>query len=152
MSMTPEAAQLRDFFTSDPATREAMSRLAEGAEIRVCFPNGDRWVVYRSGKDVCFEPRSSDRADVEISIQDGGLGALPRLSGLNLGQLGVEVLKAMARKELKLRVCGSAIRIMRQGYIQLLLSAGPEFTKHLRELGLTSLPKILGAIKKIKTG
>lgn len=152
MSMTPEAAQLRDFFTTDPATREAMSRLTEGAEIRVCFPDGGRWVVYRSGKDVRFEPRSHDKADVEISIQEGGLSALPRLSGLNLGQLGVEVLKAMARKELRLRVCGSAIRILRHGYIPLLLGAGPEFTKHLRDLGLTSLPKILSAIKKIKKG
>ncbi|MCB0385272.1 MAG: hypothetical protein KDD43_07750 [Bdellovibrionales bacterium] len=141
---------VHSFFTTKPAAKDALRHLKRGHEIRLLIDGRTECALFFEAGQVAFEQRPCPKADVEFSIGPEAIRLLSTHSGESVAQLGVDIVKEIIAGNVKLRVCGSILRILSGGYLAIITSGGPEFMGYLASHGLTSLGKITSLIRSLK--
>lgn len=144
------AAKLAEFMTSDPACQQAAKSLSRGVEIGVSINGKLDCAFFHQGGEAKFEIRPAKNPDVIFGLTPAAVDILANHKSLSLGDLGVEVLKQYVAGEIKIRVPGSFIGIMKNGYLNIIKEAGAPFLKYLATHGVSSLSKIPEIIKKLR--
>ena len=143
--------QLADFLTNDPACAVASQCLSRGVEIGVLLDDTVHGSFFRKTEGAGFEAREARSPDVVFHMNASAVEILAGQKGLNLGELGVEVLKLVVSKDIRVKVPGNLFGIMKNGYLGVVKEAGLPFAKYLTEHGVSNLSKIPEIIKKLKS-
>lgn len=139
----------REFF-QNPACQKAMGRLKDNTEMKILMEGQPECTLLYSGGQVQLIERKASKADIEFYFSQKLIDRLPTFPKEDLGALGVEVLKALSHADARLKVCGSVMSILRNGYLKILLDAGPEFTRALKGYGVVGVNKIIQVIRRLK--
>ncbi len=146
-----EAFQItHNFFTSKPACKDSLRHLKKGHEIRLFLDDRVECSLFFEAGQVVLEQRPSPKADVEFRLSPEAIRILDNLPGDSVAQLGINIIKEVIAGNVKIRVCGSLLRVLSGGYLAIITSGGPEFMTYLASHGLTNIGKITQLIRSLK--
>jgi hypothetical protein len=140
---------VKDFLENKPASHEVVTSLRDGVEIGLTIDSLECAYLQEEGRPR-LEERAPKNPDVVFVISPDAAETLVKNSGTDVGEFGVEVLKQVLAGEVKIRVPGSTLRIMKNGYLGIIKKGGKTFMKYLASNGVSSLSKIPGIIKNLK--
>lgn len=150
-SSHPIAEKLGRFMIQNAACIQAAKHLGHGVEISVLVDDQIPAAFFRSSTGAGFELRQANKPDVEFVLTSSAVESLTSNHEINMGELGVEVLKLYISKQVKIRVKGNIFGILKNGYLGIVKDAGLPFAKFLAENGVSNISKIPDLIKKMKS-
>lgn len=142
--------KLELFLTQEAACKQAAKSLSSGTEIGIVISEYADCAFFNGPAGAALEARQARNPDVSFHLSPTAIDILCTKKGINLGELGVEVLRQYLAGEVKIKVHGSLFSIMKNGYIKIIMDAGVPFAKFLAEHGVGSLSKIPDIIKKLR--
>ena len=141
---------LKVFFETKPASQKAMKHLKAGVEISLIIDNTHHCALYQSSNQGHLELREANKPDVAFLMTSGAVERLCATEGVEVGLLGVSVLREYQKGEVKIKVPGSFLSITLNGYLGIVKEGGVEFAKFLAQNGVSNLSKIPGIIKSLR--
>lgn len=152
MSFNDAFQAAHNFFTTKTASKDALRHLKKGHEIRLLLDAREECALFFQAGQVVLEQRPCPVADVEFTIGPEAIRLLSTHAGESVAQLGIDIVKEVVAGNVKIRVCGSILRVLTGGYLGIITSGGPEFMGYLATHGLTSIGKITKLIRSLKKG
>ncbi len=157
MSTDPWIERLARLFSEHPAWREAARLLDRRATSTVFFRHrpGEPWHLERRGDETLLLPGAAEDPDFVFRFTPGAIDRLAAVTG-NAGEFAAELF-ALAYSDdpavrVNIRVAGGFARLLRRGYVRLLLAAGPrmrEFGFAHGEMGMSSLQRLVTTLRKL---
>ncbi|MCB0340883.1 MAG: hypothetical protein H6626_10660 [Pseudobdellovibrionaceae bacterium] len=142
--------QLKKFLESKPASTHAISKLSAGEEIQLIVDDHLNLALFNKAGQPLLEQRLANKPNVEFKLSTEAVRTLLAQPGDNMADFGIAVVKQIVEGEVKIRICGSVLAVLRKGYLKIILEAGPDFTKYLASRGLKGAGKITSLIKGLK--
>ena len=151
----PHVAALMQLFRSHPAWRAAAARIAEGSMSGVWFLHrpGEPWHLVREGGESWLRPGSAARPDFAFRFSPASIRELEQ-AGDQVGDFAVRLFELMLEPEperqVGIRIVAGFTRLLRRGYVGLLLSSGPRvatFAARNGVTGLASLRRLVNALR-----
>ncbi|MCJ8278007.1 MAG: hypothetical protein HRT44_04960 [Bdellovibrionales bacterium] len=150
MDQTELLQQLKDFLQNEPACVETLACLKPGAEVQISVAETLHIAVSYGNNEVQILEEESSKADFIFHSSPSAIETLINQKGLTPAQLGIQFLKQIVAQEIKVSMPVSVFHISRKGYLDILKVGGMEFLNELKKMGLTNIPKILTALKKLR--
>lgn len=144
------ASILETFLTTEPSCGQAARCLGPSVEVGIVIEQTLDGAFFRKEKGAGFELRPAKLPDVVFMMSTSAIDVLAGQKGLDLGTLGVEVLKQIVAGEIKVKVKGSLFSILKNGYLSIIKEAGAPFAHFLAEKGISNLSKIPDLIAKMR--
>jgi hypothetical protein len=129
-SSDPHVLRLSELFRTHPVWREAARRLAPDASSKVFFRHrpGEPWRLVRRGDETRLEPGPADDPDLAFCFPPAAIEALAATRG-GVGDFALALFRLMLEEDperrVALRVIAPFPRLLRRGYVALLLRGGP---------------------------
>jgi hypothetical protein len=126
----PWIARLERLFREHPAWREAARWIDERATSSVFFTHrpGEPWHLERRGDETLLLPGSADAPDFVFRFAPAAIASLEAVRG-GPGDFAAELFTLALAEDpatrVDLRIAASFTRLLRRGYVRLLLAAGP---------------------------
>lgn len=143
--------ELKDFLRTEPACVQTLSCLKPEAKIQISIANTNPITVFYDGSQVVVEDGSNKLVDFIFNSSPQAIETLLSEKGLSPAQLGIKLLKQVLTQDVSISMPSNIFHITRKGYLDILKVGGLEFLNELKNQGLTSLPKILSALKKLRS-
>jgi len=145
-----EALEILSTTVQKPAFAQALKNLREGREIALRIENRFDFAVFFKDGLVQVEERSA-QGDVQFSLSSEAVRALSAHPADNMAAFGIAIMEQIAQGAASVRVTGSMWRVMTDGYLKIIVSAGPDFMSYLAKHGLSSMDKIVKVIRSLKS-
>jgi hypothetical protein len=153
--------ELKAFLEDNDVSRTASKPLKDGVEIGVHFHGhpGEYHIVKEQGR-LAVKTGPARAPDWTAVISEAAVHHIKALPNPDIGDLGVELLKLMARghKEpdadafVKVHLSASFFTMLRHGYLGILPLGGPKVAKFLSERDLISVSGVKRVFKKLRGG
>jgi hypothetical protein len=152
----PHVAALTRLFRSHPAWCAAAARIAEGSTSGVWFLHrpGEPWHLLREGDESWLRPGLAERPDFVFRFSPASIRELEQ-AGDQVGDFAVRLFELMLEPEperqVGFRIVAGFTRLLRRGYVGLLLSSGPRvaaFAARNGVTGLASLRRLVNALRR----
>ncbi|MFI5215172.1 MAG: hypothetical protein ACHQ3O_01405 [Candidatus Limnocylindria bacterium] len=149
--------RLATLFRSHPAWTRAAALLSADACSNLRFPHraGEVWHLARVAGVTRLEPGALRDADLELTIPPGAVGRLEATRG-GVGDFAVALFElAVERDEalrVDLRILAPFSRLMRRGYLRLLVAGGPAVLAWGAAHGVGSLGELRRWIGRMRSG
>jgi hypothetical protein len=144
VSADPTVRTLAELFRRHPAWVRAAGYIAKGAESAVSFSHlpGRSWrLVRRGGESLLLRGRARG-PDFAFRFTPAAVARLAAVRG-DIGDFAVElfgrILEPREERGMGFRVIAPFSRLVRRGYVRLLLAAGPEVVRFGASRGVTTL-------------
>jgi hypothetical protein len=149
--------RLAKLFAEHPAWREAARLLHPRATSTVFFRHrpGEPWHLERRDDETLLLPGAADDPDFAFRFTPAAIDRLAAVRG-NAGDFAAELFALTYSQDpemrVSLRVAVGFARLLRRGYVRLLLAAGPRaraigFANG--ETGMSSLPHLVGSLRRL---
>ena len=142
-------SELISFFDQNPSCLKALQQLDPGTEILLTVGQADSFTLGFDENKILLEPGKPQKFDVEFIISHEALRRLPKLKGLSLSKVGIEVVKEVLIENIKIVKHTGIVQFLKRGYLKIIVLAGPEFLTFLSKHGFGSVQKIVSFIKNM---
>jgi hypothetical protein len=152
-------AQIKLFLEESEAARKASAPLKEGSEIGLQFRGfPEQYHVVKMKDRLAIYEGPAKRPDWTGTITPAAVAALRALENPDIGDLGVEIFKRMARgildpegeDNIRVHLDAGFFTIMRHGYLGILPLGGPKVAQYLAQHGLKNVSGFRRVIKKLR--
>ena len=150
---------LKLFLEESEASRTASKPLKNGIEIGIRFAGSDDdyHVIKEEGR-LMVKAGAARAPDWTAVISSGAVHSIKAMPDPDLGDLGVMVLKLMAKgvndphseDHIKVHLTAGFFTILRHGYLGILPLGGPKVGKFLAQHGLKNISGIKRVFKKLR--
>ncbi len=150
---------IRRFLEQDPASIQAARPLKPGAQVGFRFVGvaGQYHVVKEAG-GLRVREGAAARPDWTAEITPAAVTSIAALENHDIGDLGVEIFKRMARgfvepgsdDHIKVHLQAGFLTIMRHGYLGILPLGGPKVARYLAQHGLKNASAIRKVFRKLR--
>jgi hypothetical protein len=141
---------LKSFFETRNAARQALSSLKEGIEIGVVIGGSVECALFRRGENPVVEARPANKPDVIFQIRPESVYVLSQNTKDEIGDVGVAVLKEVLAGNIKIQIPGGIMNLISRGYLDIVRKGGAPVAAFLARHGLSSVSKIINAIKRMR--
>jgi hypothetical protein len=150
--MTDQQAfeQLKDFFETRPACKVAADPLRQGVEIGIVINDRTQCAFFKDGDKPRFEQRPANKPDVVFYISPDAVQPILSHTSDDIGELGITIAKQYLAGTVKIKVQGSMIGLLTNGYLGVIKSGGISFGKFLAQHGVTGLGKVKDVIQNLR--
>ena len=146
-SEDPQVRRLAELFRSHPIWCEAARQIAADGSCAVFFSHrpGEPWRLVRRGGVSVLEPGPAEDPDLAFCFSPAAIEALAHTKGgvgdfaLALFRLGLE---DDPERRVRIRVIAPFGRLLRRGYVTLLLRGGPRLLRFGARHGVRSLAEL----------
>ena len=152
----PHVAALTRLFRSHPAWRAAAAHITDGSTSNVWFLHrpGEPWHLVRERDETWLRPGPAAHPDFVFRFSPAAIGELEQ-AGDQVGEFAVRLFELMLEvdpeRQVGFRIVAGFTRLLRRGYVGLLLSSGPQvaaFAARNGVTGLTSLRRLVSAMRR----
>lgn len=158
-SAEPDASvsRLAELFRSHPAWTRAAALLSNDASSNVRFPHrpGEIWHLARVDGVTRLEPGARRDADLELAIPPGAVERLAATRG-GIGAFAVALFELSLESDealrVDLRILAPFSRLLRRGYLRLLVAGGPAVLAWGAAHGVGSLGELRRWIGRMRAG
>lgn len=151
----PSIARLRSLFREHPAWVQAARHTADGASSKVFFSHrpGEAWHLVRVGGESLLRPGPATSPDFAFRFTPAAIDRLASVEG-DVGDFAVALFSLILEKDERLRIGFRAIasfpRLVRRGYLRLLLSAGPRVVGFGARHGVSGLGELRRMLAQLR--
>lgn len=142
--------QLKDFFENRPVCVRAADSLRKSVEIGVVINDVLHCTFFKENDQPKFEMREPKKPDVIFYMSPDAIQNLVSTESEEVGELGIVVVKSYLAGTIKMKVTGSMISLLTNGYLGVIKSGGMSFAKFLGSHGISGLGKIKEVIEKLR--
>lgn len=148
--------ELARLFLEHPAWIEAGSRIREGASSNVYFRHrpGEGWTLVRRAGESRLEPGPDSDPDFVFRFTPASVQRLAAVRG-GVGDFAVALFSLIveedAAQRVEFRVAAPFLRLVRRGYLALLLSAGPKVVAFGAARGVRTLAALREQVRASRT-
>jgi hypothetical protein len=142
--------ELKDFFENRPVCRQAADSLRKKVEIGIVINNSLNCAFFKDGENPCFEAREAKKPDVVFYMKPEAIKNLIENKSDDIGEIGITVVKSYLAGSIQIKVKGSMIDLLTNGYLGVIKSGGLSFAKFLASHGVTGLGKIKDVIQRLR--
>jgi hypothetical protein len=142
--------QLKEFFENKPACREACGPLRKNVEIGIVLNDRFNCVFFKENEEPRFEAREAKNPDVIFYMKPEAVKSLIENPSDDVGELGITIAKNYLAGSVKIKIKGSMISLLTNGYLGVIKSGGMSFGKFLASHGISGLGKIKDFISSIR--
>lgn len=151
MSADESFLTLKTFFETRNAARQALGALDESVEIGIVIGEMVDCALFRRGSDPVVERRAARNPDVVFHIKPESVIVLNDRTKDEIGDIGINILKEVLAGNIRVSIPGSILNLARRGYVEMISRGGPPVAAFLARHGISSVPKIVNAIKRMKS-
>jgi hypothetical protein len=148
---------LATLFRDHPAWIRAARHIAEHAESAVAFTHrpGEHWRLVRRGGRTLLLPGRAGDPDFAFLFSPGAVARLAAVEG-DVGDFAVELFTRIVdppeAERVELRIVASFPRLVRRGYVRLLLAAGPKVVAFGAARGIRTLGDLRRLLTRLAGG
>ena len=151
--------ELKTFLEEADVSRAASHPLKHGAQIGIKFIGfPDEFHVVKDGKRLAVKEGAAPKPDWKAEISPAVVTAFKAMPTMDIGDLGVEVLKRMAKgvkdphseDAIRVHLTAGFFTILRHGYLGILPLGGPKVARYLSEHNLVNPMNIRRVFKKVR--
>ncbi len=142
---------LRAFFEERPICASASDSLSQSVEIGVVINGNLECVFHKENGRPRFSQRPASKPDVVFHLNQNSIESLVNDKTGEIGELGINIVKSYLAGDIKIRVVGSMINLLTQGYLGVIKAGGISFAKFLASHGVNGLGKIKDVIQGLKS-
>ena len=152
----PEVERLARLFREHPAWREAARHVSDAATSRVLFSHrpGERWRLVRRAGESLLLPGDVGDPDFVFRFSPAAIGRLARVDG-SVGAFAVELfgLVVCERPDARvdLRIAAPFARLVRHGYVRVLVAAGWRVLAFGARHGVRSLGQLRRLVERLRS-
>jgi hypothetical protein len=145
--MDPHVARLRELFLAHPAWLRAAAHIRDGCESRVYFSHveGEYRLVREGGASHLLEGAAAD-PDFAFRFTPRAIDRLAAVESDRVADFAVELFETIVSDDpdlqVGLRVIAGFGRLLRRGYLGLLLKHAPRLLSYGRTRGVTNLGEL----------
>ncbi len=149
--MTDQQAfeELKKFFETRSACETAADSLRQSIEIAIIVGKTP-CAFFKDGNKPRFEQRQAKDPDVIFTINHKAVQSLVEDTSNDIAELGINIAKSYLNKNLKIKVTGSMIALLTNGYLGVIKAGGMSFAKFLGGYGISGLGKIKDVIQNMR--
>jgi hypothetical protein len=149
--------RLAQLFSEHPAWRAAARLLDPQVTSTVCFRHrpGEAWHLERRGDGTLLLPGAAEDPDFAFRFSKGAIDRLAAVRG-NAGDFAAELFALSYSKDpemrVNIRVAAGFARLLRRGYVRLLIAAGPRARAigfASGETGMSSLQHLVASLRSL---
>jgi hypothetical protein len=157
MPIDPSIERLARLFREHPAWRDAARLLDPRVTSTVFFRHrpGEPWHLERQGDEMVLLPGAAEDPDFAFRFSPGAIDRLASVRG-KAGDFAVELFTLAYAKDpalrVNIRVAVGFARLLRRGYVRLLIAAGPRASAigfASGETGMSSLPHLVDSLRRL---
>jgi hypothetical protein len=143
----PHVQRLVELFRSHPAWCEAAARIAEDATSKVFFQHrpGEPWQLVRRGGGTVLEPGAAEDPDLAFCFPPAAIEELAHTRG-SVADFALALFRLALdddpERRVRIRVIAPYARLLRRGYVDLLLRGGPRLLWFGATHGVRSLAQL----------
>lgn len=147
----PHVRRLAELFRAHPVWREAARRLSPDATSTVYFGHrpGEPWRLVRRGEATVLERGHAKDPDLAFCFAPAAIDALAATRG-GIADFALTLFRSMLvddpARRVELRVIAPFPRLLRRGYVQLLLRGGPRLLWFGATHGVGTLAQLRGMV------
>lgn len=142
---------LIDFLTTDSACMDTLACLNKKAEISIRIAQAVEIRVLYDGQSVLAEEKKALAPDFVFDASPEAVAVLISEKNLSPGQLGVKFVKQVISRDIKVSMPSNIMQVTRKGYFKIVTLGGAEFLSELRKHNLASMPKVIAALKRLRS-
>ncbi len=142
---------LIEFLSTESACRETLSCLNRKAEISIRIAQAVEIRVLYDGDQVLAEEKTALAPDFIFDASPEAIAVLVSEKNLSPGQLGIKLTKQVLSRDIKISMPSNIMQITRKGYFKIIKLGGSEFLQELRKHNMASLPKVIAALKRLRS-
>lgn len=153
----PHVQRLVELFRSHPIWCEAAGRIAEDANSKVFFQHrpGEPWRLVRRGGGTVLEPGPAQDPDLAFCFPPAAIEELARTRG-TIADFALALFRLALdddpERRVRLRVIAPYARLLRRGYVDLLLRGGPRLFWFAAAHGVRSLAQLRRLVDAARNG
>jgi hypothetical protein len=153
----PLVQRLVQLFRAHPVWCEAARLVSEDATSRVFFAHrpGEPWRLLRRDEQSVLEPGEADDPDLAFCFPPGAIAELEATRG-GVGDFALALfrlaLDADPERRVRLRVIAPFARLLRRGYVELLLRGGPRLLWFGARHGVRSVGELRRMVESARQG
>jgi hypothetical protein len=143
----PHVLRLAELFRTHPIWREAAQRLSQDATSKVFFRHRPReaWRLVQCGGETLLEPGPAEDPDLAFCFSPAAIDALAETRG-HVHDFALVLFRSMLDEDpdrrVAVRVIAPFARLLRRGYVELLLRGGPRLLRFGAEHGVRTLGQL----------
>jgi hypothetical protein len=141
---------LKNYLENKPASVKAVEHLSHKFLISIVLDGSQNTSFSKMAKKPCLDLTKAKDPDVEFLVSKKALDLILQNPGVDVGELGVDVVRQVLKGEIKIRLTGSVLGLFSKGYIKLIGNAGPAFTSELSKHGFKSIGKLKSVFEKLR--
>lgn len=151
----PSVARLGALFREHPAWVEAARYTKEGASSKVFFSHlpGEPWHLIRVGGESLLRPGEAVAPDLAFRFTPAAIDQLAAVEG-GIGDFAVALFSLILETDPELRIGFRIIapfpRLVRRGYLRLLLHEGPELVAYGARHGIRNLADLRRLVARLR--
>jgi hypothetical protein len=149
--MTDQQAfeELKDFFEKREVSRLAAAPLAQRVEIGIVINDRFQCTFFKDGDQPRFEAREPNRPDVIFYIKPDAVKSITEHQSLDVGEFGVLIVKNYLAGSIKVKVKGSMVSLLTNGYLGVMKAGGLSFARFLGSHGISGVSRIKTVIQAL---
>lgn len=142
--------KLKDFFENRPVCVKAADPLRKNVEIGIVINNHLDCAFFKEGDQPRFAQRAANNPDVIFYISPDGVESLVSHPSNDIAELGIHIAKAYLAKTVKIKIQGSMLKLLTNGYLGVIKGGGVAFTRFLAAHGVSGLSKIKDVFQQMR--
>ena len=139
------------FLKKDPACAQAIGLLSGKAEIAIRVAQIEEVRVRNQGGSLEVDQNTRRPPDFTFDTTPEAVETLIQETNLNASQLAIKLTKQVVAKSIRFSMQCGIFSVTQKGYLKLLTLGGRDFLDELKKYELASVPKILSALKRIRS-
>ena len=142
--------ELKEFFENREVSHRAADPLRKGVEIGIILNDRLQCTFFKEDDKPKFESRPAKNPDVVFYMKPEAVRSLIDNPSDDIGELGITIVKNYLAGSIRLKVTGSMMSLLTNGYLGVIKSGGVSFTKFLAGHGISGLGKIKDVIQALR--
>lgn len=142
--------KLKDFFENRPICADAAEPLRSKVEIGIVINNNLKCAFFKSDGSPKFEQREAVNPDVIFYLSPEAIENLLATEATDIADLGISIAKAYLSGSIKIKVEGSMIAMLTNGYLGILKKGGTKFLTYLGSHGVSGISKMKDVFQKLR--
>lgn len=152
----PYVAKLADYFRTHPVWVNAARSIKEGASSSVVFSHLEgEWHLLRRGGESLLLPGPATDPDLAFRFTPAAIERITKVEG-NIGDFATELFACITSDDPELavdvRVLAPFPRLLKRGYVQVLLRGGPKVLQYGAARGVRTLSDLRRLLKQVQSG
>jgi len=143
-------SELRAFLIDESACQQVLQELSERAEISIVIADRIELSVFQKDQIIHVEERKAVAPDFIFKAAPQAIEVLIGRKQGSVAQLGVLLIKQIVGGDISVSMPANLLQVTQKGYLNIIKAGGIEFLAELQKHNLTSIPKIISALKKLK--